>query len=266
MGSTLALVQAGWRTAASYRIRMILSVASLTVMVVPVYFVAGALQPVMEQSIAGEGGEYFAFLVLGMVAFLLLPAAVDTMPGQAGSGINTGVLEALLSTPAGLPSVLSGMIGFNLLWTGFRAAVLLLGGWILGANLLWPQLGSAALILGMIVLAYLPVGMIATALVIAYRTPGPLSQAVLTVSALLGGVYYPTTVIPSWIESLSAFIPLTYGLRALRHTLLEGVPLAGVLPDLGMLSLFIAGLGAVGSFALLRSVRYARRAGTLTQY
>ena len=39
----------------------------------------------------------------------------------------------------------------------------------------------------------------------------------LAASTLLGGVYYPTTVIPSWLASASEFVPLGYGLRALRQ-------------------------------------------------
>lgn len=266
MRSFWALVLAGWRTASSYRLRLALSVGSLLVTVVPVYFVAGALQDVMDESIRDQGGEYFAFLIVGMVAFLLLPAAVNTMPTQTSMGVNTGVLEALLGTPAGMASVLLGLAGFNLLWTTVRAGVLLLGGWFLGAALMWSQVGPALVVLVLIVLAYLPIGMLAAASVIAFRTPGPLPPATLALSALLGGVYYPTEVIPSWIQTVSDFVPLTYGLRALRRTLLEGLPLTAVAEDVLMLTAFVAILSALGWLALHAAVRYARRAGTLTQY
>src|SRR5690606_27451772 len=123
-----------------------------------------------------------------------------------------------------------------------------------------------ALILALIVLAYVPFGLLAAAMIIAFRTAGPLPQAVTGVSALLGGVYYPTHVIPSWIESLSAFVPLTYGLRALRQTLLEGQPLYSVLPDLGALVLFVPVLMCAGVVAMRAALAYARRAGTLSQY
>ncbi len=266
MRSTLAMIHARWRTAASYRIRLLISIASLAVTVVPLYFVANALQPVMAESIQAQGGEYFAFLIVGMVTFLLLPAAVNTLPGEVSGGINTGVLEAQLGTQTRLPSILAGMIGFNLIWTLLRAAILLLAGWVLGASIVWSQLFSAALILGLILLAYLPFGLIASALVIAFRTAGPLGQGILVVSSLLGGVYYPTTVIPSWIQSISDFIPLTYGLRALRGTLLEGMTLPSVLPDLGMLVGFVIVLTAIGWGALTLALSHARRAGTLAQY
>lgn len=266
MRSTVALVRASWLAARSYRLRLVVSIFSLLVSVVPIYFVANALQDTMADRIAGEGDQYFAFVILGMVAFLLIPTAVNTMAGAVGSGISTGVFEALLGTRTRLPSLLLGVIGFDMLWTVLRAAILLAGATLLGAVIMWSQLGSALLILALLILAYLPFGLIGSAMVIAFRTTGPLPQAVLALSALLGGVYYPTRVIPSWLESISDFVPLTYALRALRVTMLEGMPLRAVLPDLGILCLFITVLMSTGWLTLMYALRYARRTGTLSHY
>lgn len=266
MRSTIALVRASWQAARSYRLRMLGSIAGLLLSVIPLYFIATALQPIMADKIAHEGGQYFAFLMVGTVTFMLLPTAMQSLPGSIGGGIRSGVFEALLGTRARLPALLAGMSGFGLLWTALRAFTMLIGGWLLGAAILWSQLGSAVLILVLIVLAYLPFGLIGGAMVVAFRTTGPLSKAVLTLSALLGGVYYPTQVIPSWIQSISAFIPLTYGLRSLRRTMLEGESLTAVLPDLGILGLFIVVLMSIGVLSLNGALRYARHAGTLTQY
>ena len=87
-----------------------------------------------------------------------------------------------------------------------------------------------------------------------------------TVSALLGGVYYPTKVIPSWIQAVSDFVPLTYGLRALRGTFLQGQSISQVLPDILILSGLAAALLSTSWLAFLWSLRHARRAGTLAQY
>ncbi len=266
MRSAIAMIRARWIAARSYRLRMVLSVVSLLVSIVPLYFVANALQPMMADKIAAEGGQYFAFLVVGMTTYLLLPVSVNALANEIGAGISTGVLEALLGTRSRLPGILAGLIGFNLLWTGMRAGIMLFAAWLLGAAILWSQMGAAILILALIVLAYLPFGLIGSAMVIAFRTAGPLPQGVLALSALLGGVYYPTQVIPSWIESVSAIVPLTYGLRALRHTVLEGHSLAYVLPDVGVLCIFVIVLMGIGTLSIRGAMAYARRAGSLSHY
>jgi hypothetical protein len=55
--AAVALTRASWRTAKSYRVSFVLSFASLLVTIVPVYFVANALQPFMASRIAEEGRE-----------------------------------------------------------------------------------------------------------------------------------------------------------------------------------------------------------------
>jgi ABC-2 type transport system permease protein len=250
----------------SYRVQMVLSVLSLLVAIAPLYLIAGALQPVMADAIRAEGGQYFGFVLVGAVAFQFLTTATGALPGEVASDLRTGTLEAVLSTPARMPEVFVGLLGFAMLWTVLRALVVLLVGWGLGAPIAWARLPAAMLVVALLVLAYLPFGLIGSALIIAFRTMGPLAQAVLYPSALLGGVYYPTHVIPSWLQEVSGLLPLTYGLRALRRMLLEGLPLRAVSPDLAILSAFAVVLCGVGTLALGAALRYARRAGTLAQY
>jgi ABC-2 type transport system permease protein len=266
MHEAAVLIRAGWQTALSYRLRMVLSLVALVAAVVPVYFIAGAIQPLIADAIRTEGSHYFAFLLVGMVTMQFLTSALNTLPGAIGSGIGSGMLEAVLSTRARLPAVLVGMVGYDLMWTAVRAAILLMAGVALGARFQWAHVPLALGILVMIVLLYFAIGLVSAALVLAFRTPGPISTAVLTLSAFLGGVYYPTTVIPSWIQDISTFIPLTYGLRAMRQTVLEGYPLRLVLPDVLILAASTLVLLAIGYAVFLRALRYARTAGTLSHY
>ncbi|HEY7895623.1 MAG TPA: ABC transporter permease [Gemmatimonadaceae bacterium] len=266
MRETLALIKASWRSALSYRLSMVFSLVGLVVGIVPVYYVARALQSTMAQKIELQGGEYFAFLLVGMIATSFIMTAVNAIPGVVTSGIATGTLEALLSTRASLPSLVSGLIGYNFVWTGLRSVVMMAAGLALGVHLVWGAWLSSLFIMTLIVLAYLPFGLFAAALQLAFRTAGPLPSVVLLASSFLGGVYYPTHVMPSWLPRLSDAIPLTYGLRALRETLLEGIPFRMVLPDVATLIGFVLLLTALSLFALTEALHYARRSGTLAQY
>jgi len=115
-------------------------------------------------------------------------------------------------------------------------------------------------------LAHLPFGLFGAALVLWFRTTGPLPKGVLAASGLLGGVYYPTQVIPAWLHTASAGLPLTYGLRSLRRVLLDGAPFSAVAGDLAILAAFATVLLALGAWTFDRALRDARRTGTLAQY
>jgi ABC-2 type transport system permease protein len=262
-----ALVRASWLEMLSYRVKMLFSLAALMGAVVPFFYIAGALQPMVAQSIAQEGGEYFAFLVVGMTTFAFLRTSIGALPAEIGTAISTGTFEALLGTPTRLVTLLAGLVSFSFVWTAIRVTTLLVFAWVLGAQVFWSRALLGGGILALVILAHLPFGLISASLILAFRTAGPLEGAVIWVSMILGGVYYPTTAIPSWLGDISAFVPLTYGLRALRQALLEpqldyGALRSELLPLCGVAVVLLAVSVVVFSGAL----RYARRNGTLAQY
>jgi ABC-2 type transport system permease protein len=260
------MVRASWLVGTSYRMAMLTSLGSLVVTVIPVYFIAHALQPMMAKSIESQGGEYFGFVLIGIITFMFLGLAVNAVPGVIRGSVSSGTLEAYLTTPTRLPTVLAGAVSYDFLWSFARALILITTGALLGAHIAWTRSLAAVGILGLIVLAYLPFGIFGAALMLWFRTTGPLPKAVVGLSGFLGGVYYPTHVIPSWLHSISAALPLTYGLRALRRVLLEGAPLTSVAMDVGVLAVFVVVLCALSMLTFARALRDARRTGSLAQY
>ena len=107
MREILSLIKASFHTALSYRLSMVLSIGSLLFSVIPIFFVARALQDKMASHISTEGGVYFGFLLVGMIAYMYMSAAVNAIPTVVSSGVATGTLEALLATRAPLPSLRS---------------------------------------------------------------------------------------------------------------------------------------------------------------
>lgn len=266
MREALALIRAAWLTAVSYRLQMFASVVGLVLSIVPLYFISRAVQPIMADSIRLEGRDYFAFLIVGLVTYLLIAVVVNGLHGALSGEISSGALEAMLATPTRLWSIVVGEMGQGFSWALVRAVLMLVTAWFFGAHIIWDRALVAAGIIALILLAYLPVGLIAGAMILAFRTTAQGTTVVLSLSALLGGVYYPTSVIPSWLADISQFIPLTYGLRALRRSLIEGAPLSALAPDLAILAGFGIVLMVVSILVFSWSVTYARRVGTLAQY
>jgi ABC-2 type transport system permease protein len=267
MRSILALIRAGWLEALSYRVQTVFTFVGLLVGIVPLYLVAQALQPVMKTSLTQEGDQYFAFLVTGLVVFAFVRTAVNALPGEVGTSISTGTLEALLGTPTPLPTLLAGLVGYQFVFTMLRNLFVLVIASVLGARMFWDRAPAVAAIMVLLVSAYLAVGIFCAALVVAFRSAGPIGSGVLVASSMLGGVYYPTNVIPPWVQGISALLPMTYGLRALRRTMLEPATVyADVVRDVGVLAVMAAVSLAASVYVFGWALRHARRAGSLSQY
>jgi ABC-2 type transport system permease protein len=267
MHKVIALIRASWLEAASYRMRTVLTFVALIAGAVPFYYVARGLQSVVGQSIQHEGGDYFGFLVVGMMAFAFMRTAVGALPDEITGAISSGTLEALLGTPTRLATLLTGMVGYSFTWSAVRCFVFLVFARFMGAHLLWRRAPLALAILLVIILAHLAFGLFSAALILAFRTSGPLPSGVIWLSTILGGVYYPTQVVPWWLERVSTFVPLAYGLRPLRRTLLEpAITVSALAADLIPLCVMTAVLLGSSLWAFSRALRYARGAGTLAQY
>lgn len=266
MSAVRALTRATWFQARSYRLSLIWQVVSILVSVVPIYFIAGALQPTMAGSIAAESHQYFSFVLAGTVCLAFVSASIATLPGAIAGGISSGYFEALLMTRAPLSSIFAGLSSYSLLLTAVRAGVMLLGGWVMGASLAWSQAGPALLILVLLVVAHWGIGLVASALIIAFRSYGPLISIFIGLSMLFGGVYYPVTAIPSWLKAFALLTPLSYGLKAFRRVLLQGYGLSDVGPDVMILAAMSVLALAVGAMAIDMALRYARKSGSLGLY
>ncbi len=266
MSVAVAFFRASVLNAASYKLNTVMSYFAVLIGIVPLYFVSGALQPIMGNAIADQGGQYFGFLLVGITAFYLVPYAVTALPTAVSTSITTGTLETVFSTPARLPSVLIGMVAYQLVFLLVRVALTLGVGKALGAPIFLSSLPASVVVLALIVASHLPFALLGAAMFVRFRTTGPVLTAVTAGSSLLGGVYYPTHVMPSWLSDVAEFIPLTYGLRALRQVMLRDASLFAVSRDVVMLTGMTLVLLAVGVVVFDLAMRHARRHGTLGMY
>lgn len=243
-----------------------LSFVSLLASVIPVFFVTKAIGPIAQESIRLESGDYFGFVVIGIAATYILMAACSVLPSVLSGSIGSGTFESFLVTRTPLPVLLAGLAAYPLVQAVLRASLVVAGAVVLGVRIDPTALPAVAVILVLLIGAYASIGLVAAALVLVFRTSGPLITAVVAGSSLLGGVYYSTTAIPGWLQSIAGFVPLTYALRATRRLLLAGAPLEAVATDVGTLAL-IAGVGlTLGSAIFAAALRHSRRAGTLSQH
>jgi len=172
----------------------------------------------------------------------------------------------LLVTPTPLPALFAGQTAYSFAWALARVLVLMVAGVVLGIDVHWLRLPEALVILVVTTASYVGIGLLAAALVVSFRTNAAIPQGVLVLSTVLGGVYFPTSVLPPAVAPLAEWVPLTPGLRALRQTLLLGFPLSSVANELFIsLALGVVWL-AIGSVAVRWAFSYARRAGSLAQY
>ena len=191
MHKVWALVRSNWLSASSYKLGFVFSFGSLVLSVVPMFFVAGALQNTMAGEIQGQGDQYFAFLVVGLIALNLVSSTIYALPGGLQTATSTGTLEALLATPTSVSALLVGLSGYEVLLALLRGLVMLIAAGIFGAHVAWLQLGASMPIVALVVLAHFPIAIIRPQWCSRSVRAGRCRSSCCMASTFLGGVYYP---------------------------------------------------------------------------
>ncbi len=255
------------RSEMSYRVSFLLQFFNILFSVVSFYFVAQLFGEGVVSHLEPYGGDFFSFVLIGIAFGGYFGVGLSGFSNSLRRAQTTGTLEAMLSTPTRLSTIILSSSLWSYLLTTLRVVVyLLLGLLFFGVDLRQGNYGLAFLILILAVISFSSLGIIAASFIMVLKRGNPVTLVFGAMSTLLGGVYYPITVMPAWLQQLSNLVPMTFALRSMRLALLKGASFSSVLSDVLALVGFSLVLLPL-SLALFRyAVKRAKSDGSLTHY
>jgi ABC-2 type transport system permease protein len=178
-----------------------------------------------------------------------------------------GTLEAMLVTPTRLPTIVLSSSQWSFAFTSLRVGVyLLLGGLFFGVDFGNANVLPALAALVLTVIAFSSLGIISASFVMIFKRGDPIAWALSTSSTLIGGVYYPISILPDWLQTISYLFPITYSLRAIRLSLLQGAGFSEVSSELLALVIFSAITIPISLIIFRYAVARAKKVGSLAYY
>ncbi len=251
--------------ARTYRAPFLLEAAGTLFGAAMFYFVARFVDsPALSQSLP-QHGSYFTFALVGFAFFDYLSVALDTFDRSLDEARATGTLEPLLVTQTSLPVVLAGSAIYPFLATTLRVAIYL--GW--GAALFHFPLGKAnwfgiLAVLAASILAFSGFGILSAGYLLVFKRGNPAKWFLLGISGLAGGMVFPVSILPEWLQLLARLNPVTYALEAARSALLAGAGFRELFRPIAILFLFAAILLPVSMALFAAALRRTKKTGTLT--
>ncbi|MFQ5776809.1 MAG: ABC transporter permease [Terriglobia bacterium] len=263
----VAFLRRDFLTTASYRFALLLQLVEILLIATIAFFLARFLRQQGLEVVTPFARDYFSFLILGLAFFDYLGTALDTFSRTLREGQLTGTLETLLVTPTSLETVILGSSLYAFLSTTAHVTIYLLAGVTLfGLPLSEANWGAALVLLLLSVAAFSSLGILSACFILLFKKGNPFTWVLVSASGLVGGVFFPVSSLPEWMQTLAHLLPLTYCLEGVRRALLAGDGLAELWPQTVAL-LFFASVGLPLALALFRwSVRRAKLTGTLAQY
>jgi len=265
--TAFSFLQRDFRLQISYRFGFFMQFAAVLLSLPSFYFLSLLVGQKPISAMQAYGGDYFAFVLVGMAFIGYQNVALNSFARTIRSGQMMGTLEAILMTPNRLPVILISSSLWSFVLTSFEVFLyLLLGITLFGLRLDRVSLAGAFLTQLLTILAFSGIGILLASFIVVFKQETPINFLFASISGLLAGVLYPVEVLPGWLQSLSNLLPLTYSLRAMRKAILLGDSLAGMSTDLMVLGLFACVLLPLGFAAFHYAVRRAKVDGSLAEF
>lgn len=263
----LIFIKRDFILATSYKFSFSLRLFGILFSVLTFYFLAEMFGDAAIPYLEPYGGDYFSFVLIGIAFTTYLWTGLGSFSGSIRNEQMMGTLEAMLTTPTKISLIILFSSLWNFIFTSIKVLTyLLIGVFLLGVDMSNANLFAALITLILTIICFSSLGIISACFIMLFKQGDPVNWAFTTMSGLLGGVFYPITVLPGWLQNFSYILPITYSLRAMRYALLQGWQLKDLAPDILALTFFSAIMLPLSILAFKYTVKRAKVDGSLTQY
>ncbi|MBW1892801.1 MAG: ABC transporter permease [Deltaproteobacteria bacterium] len=251
----------------SYKFAFITQFLGMFLSILSLYFLSKLVGDSASPHLKQYGGNYLSFLLIGLALISYVQVSLRSFSTCIRSAQTLGTLEAMLVTQTTIPTIIISSSLYSFVITSLRiVAYLLLGALAFDLDINDANYLGAMLILTLTVFSCSSIGILSASFIMVFKKGDPLNWIFSGLSWLLSGVYYPVSILPDWLQSLSYFLPVTHSLEGMRLALLQGYSLEDLLPSIIPLIVFSAVMIPFSLWIFKYAVKIAKINGSLTQY
>lgn len=261
----IALFYRDLAIARGYRSAFVLEIFEALFAVATFYYLSRFIESPQLAGVLPHDRDYFAFVLIGFILFDYLGVALDSFDKTLEDALQNRVLEALLVTRTSLPILLAGSLLYPFLTALLRTVIYLAWGvFLFGFSLRDANWLGAVIVLIVSVLAFAGLGILSASYLLLYKRGNPAKWILLGISALAGGMMYPVSVLPGYLQFVARLLPITYSLDGMRAALIGGAGLLQLRTSILALLIFAAILLPLSFLVFAGALQRTRVTGTLT--
>jgi ABC-2 type transport system permease protein len=258
----LAVMRRDLHVYLSYRTRLVSQLLTSLFSLTLFYYVSR----LVHVSGFSSHNSYFGFVVVGISLIGVLYSCFS-MPELLRQELVAGTFDRLLLSRFGAVRSVLAMALFPMAFAlGLAAFTLGLGCVVFGLHLHWSTVPLSIPVMMLVLMAFLPFGVLFAALTVIIKQGSVGTSWVIALLSIIGGLYFPVSLLPSWLQTAAKLQPFTAATDLLRHLLVNSS--LGESPETALLKLvgFALVLLPISVFALDRAIRFGQRRGTIIEY
>ena len=250
----------------SYRTNFIMQIVGVLASLTVWYFLGSffARFPQLAESLGGM--DYFSYSVVGIAFLRYLSRLNSTFASKVRQEQVAGTLEAMLVTPNRTSVLVLMSSAYELVSSTLWILAWLLMGRMFGATFHLPAFLPAALLLVMVMASFASIGILSAGMVIYFKRGDPVTWLLASGSTLLGGIFFPISILPEGAQVLARLLPITHAVEGFRQLIVKSADLQGIWSHLQYLTIFAVIFLPLGLTLFHLALKRARLEGTLIQY
>lgn len=259
-----AFVKRDFQSEVSYRLAFVLQVAGMFFSLLAFFYMTGMIDPETEGL---EGIRPFDWMLVGISFQFYFSAALFSFSQKIRSEQVLGTLEAMLVSPTPTSMVIFSSAAFDFTYGAIRVAIyMIFAVLVFGVTLYASGLGAFALGAILTLLSSVGLGVLSASFILYFKRGNPINFLLSGATTFLGSVFFPVQQLPQWIRPASELLPVTWSLRIVRGSLLQGKGIAEMARELSVLAVMTVVLLPAGLICSRFAIRKAKREGSLVQY
>tara|TARA_Y100001980_G_C14541892_1_gene320050 strand:+ start:820 stop:1635 length:816 start_codon:yes stop_codon:yes gene_type:complete len=262
-----ATFEKDYKNYSTYRFNIFGELAMNFFFVFMIFYVAISFADIESSRLERFDGNYFLFLISGVMVLLFISRILSTAVFFMGSAQSQGYLESLLATKTSLFSVLLGSIAFPYFQSLIRVSILFVFAYIFDSESInFFQIFDAVFILSISVIPFLGLSFVICGFILIYKKASFLSSFILLGCAVFSGIFFPVSVLPSFLQTLSLLFPSTASVSLMRARVIEGIPYNELYVEFFSLFIYSSIYLILGIIIMKRSIVIAKRNGSISHY
>jgi ABC-2 type transport system permease protein len=265
LDKSLAIFLRDAKLAVSYPLWFALQWVGIAASATSLFFVSKIVPPSASFGFNGASASYFEFAVVNVAFLTFQTASLASFDNAIRDDQVRGTLESTFVTPTSVRTIVLSSAIWAFTITLLNVVCYLLVGVLFGLHLTHLNVGASMILVALTITGTVPIGILSAAGVMVFKQGAPVQYLFALCASLLGGVLFPITVLPLWLQYGSWLLPTTHALHGIRGAL-HGATLAQLSPDILWLAVVSILLLPFALWVFGCAVARAKRDGTLAHY
>ncbi len=251
----------------SYKLAFIEGILHALIGILTFFFIDKLFGHKMTPHLDTFNTGYFAYVFLSMAFFNYAGAGLGSFASKIRNEQYQGTFLALLSTPIKIPNLLLSLSIWNFLYASFELIVyVVLGLFLFKIDVSNTNVLSFLTVFSLSIITFSAMGILSASFVIMFKRGNPVAWILSAMEGLLGGIFFPVSVLPPFLQTLSKFIPLSYSIKALELSVYRGHSIMELKNEISILAIFAIFLLPISLWTFKYAINKTLKNGSLGQY